>query len=329
MPSEAAASPTGRTGLAARLGVPLLLIVLIALEIRSGVASLPAWLEGFGVRFEWSPESLFRGLVGVQAGLALSILLLGRWSRRLALATMAGIAFAAIAELSALLGRDVETWRYLVPAILLAVSGAMLPALLRNAPAAPGPNGSVAWRAIGLLAIVTIAFGLAARVPVSPLPGPVLGSFSGEVIELRPESWVGQTIPATGLAGHLPAVTPLTLEGRSAVVLYNPRCASCHELFDEWFADGAPFRVVAIQVPPESSAVLLESDLPEDVECPACERLTLRAGPLWIVQPPVVAAVEDGVVTCVAMRPEEIESCLGRWFGRPATTQAEPSANSM
>lgn len=324
MPDDRVSGRPTRGLLSARIGVPLLLLVLIVLEIRSGVAALPVWLEGLGVRLGWTDESLLRGLVGTQVGLGLATLLLGRWSRGLAVATLGLLAFAAIAEISALLGREVDSWRFLVPAVLLAIAGAMLPGLLRATPsrADAAQGGSAAWRAIALLAIATVAFAAAARIPVAPRSAPELGSFSGEVVELGPETWVGQTIPATGLATHLPTVTPLTLEGRTALVLYNPRCGSCHDLFDEWFADGAPFRVVAIEVPPEASAVLLESDLPDDVECPGCERMSLRRGPLWLVQPPVVAAVEDGVVTCVAMRPEEVESCLGPWFGRPAAEAA-------
>lgn len=318
MPDDAArVMGSTRATTAARLAVPLLLSVLVVLEIRSGVAALPAWLEGLGIRFAWSEETLLRGLIGAQIGLGLAILILGRWARPLAAATLAMLAFAAIAEISALLGRDVEAWRFAVPGVLLAISGAMLPGVLR-AKAGTGRSGSAAWRAIGLVGIATVALAVAARIPVAPRSAPELGSFSGEIVELAPETWIGQTVPASGLSRHLPALTPLTLEGRTAVVLYNPRCGSCHDLFDEWFADGAPFRVVAIEVPPESSAVLLESDLPTDVACPGCERLSLRRGPLWLVQPPIVAAVEDGVVTCVAMRPEEVESCLGPWFGRPA-----------
>ena len=326
MPDEVGADGTrrsgGRSATAARLGVPLLLLVLVVLEIRGGVAALPAWLDGLGARFDLSDEALMRGLVGVQIGLGLATLLFGRWSRTLAAATLSLLAFAAIAELSALLGRDVESWRFLVPAVLLAICGAVLPGVLRSA-RPTGPSGSIAWRALGLLAVATTAFAVAARVPVAPRSAPEPGSFSGEVVELGPETWAGQTIPATGLSQHVPMLTPLTLEGRTAVVLYNPRCGSCHDLFDEWFADGAPFRVVAVEVPPEAGALLLESDLPADVACPGCERLELRTGPLWLIQPPVVAAVEDGVVTCVAVRPEEVESCLGSWFGRP---KPEPTA---
>jgi hypothetical protein len=324
MPDEAAPG-VGRAAIAARLGVPLLLLVLIVLEIRAGVASLPLWMEGLGGRLGWSDEALVRAVVGVQVALGLATLLVARWSRPLAVSTLTLLGFAAIAELSALLGRDEEAWRFAAPAAVLAVVGAALPALLRAAPPRVSAGGSAAWRTLGLLAIATGAFAVAARIPVAPLPAEELPSFSGEVVELGPETWTGQTIPATGLASHVPALTALTLEGRTAVVLYNPRCGSCHDLFDEWFAEGAPFRVVAVKVPPEAGALLLESDLPADVACPGCERVELRTGPLWLIQPPVVAAVEDGVVTCVAMRPEEVESCLGPWFGR---TSNAPEAAS-
>jgi len=319
MPDEASTGG-GRSAVAARLGVPLLLLVLVVLEIRGGVASLPVWMDGLGGRLDWSDETLVRVVVGLQVALGLATLLVGRWSRPLAVVALTLLGFAAIAELSALMGRDVEVWRFAAPAAVLAVAGAMLPGLLRMAPKST-PGGSTAWRVLGLVAIATFALAFAARIPVAPRSAEEVPSFFGEVVEFGPETWAGQTIPATGLPQHVPMLTPLTLEGRTAVVLYNPRCGSCHDLFDEWFAEGAPFRVVAVKVPPEAGALLLESDLPADVACPGCERLELRTGPLWLIQPPVVAAVEDGVVTCVAMRPDEVESCLGPWFGRDATRE--------
>lgn len=326
MPADPPA-PGGRlAATTARFGVPMLLLALVLIEIRGGEAALPTWLGGVAVRLALADEAMLRILIGVQIGLGGAILLFARWSRAISVATLTLLAFAAIAELSALLGRDVETSRYAPPAILLAIAGAALPGLLKSGRATTPPRGSVAWGVLGTVIVATASIGFAARLPLPKAPSSDPTSFTGEVVDLAPDTWVGKTIPGSGLAARLPQLTALTLEGRTAVVFYNPRCGSCHELFDEWFAEGAPCRVVAVEIPPEAGAVVLESDLPAEVSCPNCPRLELPGGPLYLIQPPVVAAVEDGVITCVALQPEEVANCIGGWFGRPPATASGASS---
>lgn len=311
MPAEAPTRPLPVSFFSARVGVPAILIALVAIESRSGIASLPFWIEGLSTRLEAAPETALRALIGIQLAFAAAAILLRRWSRAISLLAALLLAFAAIAELSALVGRGVDASRFLPPAVLLAACGLMLPPLARRIAPAP-PSGSPAWRIVALIAIGTTSVATAARVPIAPAM-PTLGSFSGEVIELAVEDWVGKTIPETGLGLRVPRLTALTVEGRSAVVLYNPHCGSCHEFFETWFAEPRPFRVIALEVPPEAGAVVLESDQPDDIDCASCERLSLPAGPLWLVKPPVMFLVEDGRVQCVAWESDQVAACLGPW----------------
>lgn len=311
MPAEPSSQPLPVSLLSARLGVPALLIALVAIESRSGVASLPYWIDGLSTRLEVEPEAALRVLIGLQLTFAATAILLRRWSRSISLLAALLLAFAAIAEISALLGRGFEAVRFLPPAAVLAACALLLPPLARRSPPSTVP-GSPAWRVFGLLAIATACVATAARIPIAPKI-PTLGTFSGEVIELAVEDWIGKTIPDTGLGARVPRLTALTVEGRSAVVFYNPHCGACHEFFETWFADPRPFRVIALEVPPEAGAVVLDSDHSGEIDCPGCERLSLPAGPLWLIKPPVLVLVEDGRVECVAWEPDQVAACLGRW----------------
>lgn len=311
MPAEPIGRPSPAAMMAARVGIPALLAALVAIESRAGLEALPLWIEGLATRLGVAEVGLLRLLMGVQLAFAVAAILLRPWSRAISFTAALLLAFAAVAEISAIAGRGLEASRFLPPAILLAICGLLLPPLARRPPG-PATGGSPAWRIVVLLAIATASVATAARIPISPTV-PTLGSFSGEIVELAVEDWVGKTIPETGLGARVPTLTALTVEGRSAVVLYNRHCGTCHEFFETWFAEPPPFRVIALEVPPEAGAVVLESDQPDDIECPGCERLSLPRGPLWLVKPPVLVLVEDGRVSCVASEADQVAACLGPW----------------
>lgn len=315
-----AASARGPRAWLVRAAVPLLLLLLTMLLARGGLAAAPAWVEGLAARWGAAPDAGVRALIALQLGMALLGAIVGRWSRGIAMAALGFLSFAAIAELSALVGRGAAPIAFAAPAAVLAVAGAMLPAVMRSGVPSLAGRGSAAWRAMAAIAVATAATAVAARVPLgeaipaTAAKGDDGRAFRGEVVEFTFENWAGRTLPDTGLPRHLPALTALTIEGRSVIVLYSPRCGSCHGLFRERFsATELPFRVVAVTVPPEPSALLLPSDQPDRVECPTCIDLALPTGPLWLVQPPVVVAVEDGVVRGVATRPDEVEGLLQAW----------------
>jgi hypothetical protein len=311
MPADAMARPSPAATLGARVGMPVLLATLVVIESRAGIEALPVWIDGLATRFGVAEVVLLRLLMGVQITFAVSAILLGPWSRAISLVAASLLAFAAIAELSALVGRGSEATELLPPAILLAICGLLLPQLARR-PATPVVRGSPAWRIVLMLAIATAGVATAARIPIPPSI-PKAGSFSGEIVELAVEDWLGKTIPETGLGARVPNLTALTVEGRTAVVLYNPHCGSCHEFFEAWFGDPQPFRVIALEVPPEEGAVVVESDQPKEIACNGCERLSLPKGPLWLVRPPVLVLVEEGRVSCVAWESDQVAACLGPW----------------
>lgn len=314
MPAERSVA-SWRARLAARVFVPLLLVLLAWLEARGGPGTLPRWLATVGARFDLSEDLLLRVLIALQLGLAGIALLIPRWSRTVSTTALVLLVFAAVAEVSALVGAGGEALAFVPPLIILAASASLLPTTLRAVGAASSA-GSPAWRVLGSLAIGVASVAIATRIPFgeaasSPATAPASGV---EVVELALEDWTGRSLPETGLTLRLPELAALTLEGRSVLVLHDPRCGQCHDLFATWFAAPVDARVIAVRVPPAPGSPLLESDQPEEVACADCVRLSLPEGPTWLVQTPAVVVVEEGEVRCVAKGLDEAGECLASWI---------------
>lgn len=324
MPAERSVA-SWRARLAARVFVPLLLLLLAWLEARGGPGTLPRWLATVGSRFDLSEDLLLRVLIALQLALAAIALLIPRWSRTVSTTALVLLVFAAVAEVSALVGTGGEALRFVPPLVILAAAASLLPTTLRALGAASSA-GSPAWRVLGSLAIGVASVAIAVRIPFGDAASSPADARATavEVVELALEDWSGRSLPETGLPRRLPELTALTLEGRSVLVLHDPRCGQCHDLFATWFAAPVDARVIAVRVPPAPGASLLESDQPEEVACADCVRLSLPTGPTWLVQTPAVVVIEDGVVRCAAKGLDQASECLGSWIS-PA---ADPSIDA-
>jgi hypothetical protein len=98
--------------------------------------------------------------------------------------------------------------------------------------------------------------------------------------------------------------------GRRYVVLYNPTCDHCFELLMMYFADDLPVPTTVIAIPEMKTGWSDEEAYP--MPCETCERLELPLGCDWLVLPPVVIALEDGIVQCAkeGEEPDEPECLL-------------------
>ncbi|MCA9283785.1 MAG: hypothetical protein KDA22_01120 [Phycisphaerales bacterium] len=310
----------------ARVIAPAALFAIAAYQWRIGSTdALPVWIANLARNRGADPVVLLRILLALELGLATIILLVGRWARPLATVALAAVTFSAVASASALLG----DWPRLVwPLVTALVAGGLL-ALVRLVPARVPPAVSGAWRVIVAVVAMVGGIGVASRVPLvrSSAPPRVARtpSVPSGAVELDVESWIGQPVSATAVKTHLPALTALTLEGRSLVVFYNPRCGRCHELFEDLAARGAfddavpgsdgvrVDRVIAVEVPNAEGAFEAAGDELSDIVCPGCPRLVLPKGPIWMITPPIAVVVQDGVVTCVAKG--EVDDCLAALAG--------------
>jgi hypothetical protein len=128
------------------------------------------------------------------------------------------------------------------------------------------------------------------------------------VHDLTPTDWDGRSLEETGLLEHLPQLRGLVQDQPTLIAFYRPNCGSCHDLFDGYFGERLPARVVAVRVPPAEGVELAENDLPSDVVCADCVRLAFPEGPVWLIQTPAVVEVVDGRVTCVST--EDFHRCV-------------------
>ena len=310
--------------------------------LSDGTSALPNWMVQLGGRAGLDDIGTMRIAIGAMGSLALGALLLGsrpRLGPAIGRVSGGAISFAAIASLSAAIAvplRDGVAAPPLAPGLwalaagfavyLLADRAGARAAARRAADAAAGraPRAhSPAWTAMLILASLVAAFATASRVEVvRSVAGKASALAPGTYVELDYTTWAGRTIPDTGLARLNPMLTALTLEGRSAVVLYDPRCGSCHTLFNEYFAQPREDeRVIAVRVPPDPGANLLASDQPDDVDCPHCTFIDLPPGKPYLVARPTLLVVEEGRVRCATEK--DFSGCLGREPVRSAPAEPE------
>ncbi len=297
---------------------PLLFLGTASAILRGGSSWAPHWIVNLLGR---------SGLTAIQAttlcacalAAAACIVLAWQsaigWQRLVARTGLIAIAFASVAEGAAVLAQPPVAGQLqgasalLWVAVELALSLGLLIAIDRTR--GPGTDaGPLGGRRLALSAILTVAtVAVIARIPVADTIE--LERLSGqgyEPIELDTAQWVGRSMPDTGLTRHVPLLTALTMEGDVIVVFHNPRCSHCQELFHEHLGPDRTERIVAIEVPPAKAQVEAAGDGVEELDCPHCDRVSLPAGPLWLVEIPTVVRLRDGIVTCVATK--DFAQCL-------------------
>ena len=285
-----------------RIVVPLTLAWIAVAAHRSGGDMLPNWVANLSVKAGLGVDRAVRlatafSIVGAVLGL-----LSARLAPRVAWVTCSALAFTALAELSAIVAapgnRALPGHVWASPLACAAIGGGGLWVLSR-----PGASGAAArftaWRLAGLLALLTVAFGVAGRMTVAPRTDVSLGAGGVEAVSLDASQWVGMSFAAAGVAMHVPLITPATLSGTKWVVFYRPNCGRCHQVFDTYFAGPHDGTVVAVKVPYGPGEEQGPADSPEEVDCEGCERIQLPGGKRWIITTPTIAKVENGVITCV------------------------------
>lgn len=302
----------------ARLIVAILLVAFGWLAIAGGAGSLP-WLATLVELLGFPRGHGPRLLAGALFAMAAIIVLAPSWSKRISLVAAGTLVFAGFASVSSIratrmAGPDgpglsgLEALTVAIAAIVAVVAGVLI-AVRAYRSASPESRGlSVAWRIIA--AFVALGGGLAIAAPpvasrpapatpeANPLP-PVALEPAVESIDLDIASWTGRALSETPLVAHLPGLVEQVGGDPVYLVLFNSSCGTCHDLFRERFGADLPRRVIAIEMPPASDAVLAAGDGLGDIECPGCERLSLPAGPRWLVRPPTVVAIDAGSVVCV------------------------------
>jgi hypothetical protein len=121
------------------------------------------------------------------------------------------------------------------------------------------------------------------------------------------DDWAGKRFDEIGVDGW-----PADLNnGPQYFILYSRTCDHCQALLDLFFASPppAPTTIVAI---PETQEGFETTGILEH-HCQGCLELELPTGTTWMMTPPLVVALQNGVVQCAAeaVDPnEELPQCL-------------------
>jgi hypothetical protein len=84
--------------------------------------------------------------------------------------------------------------------------------------------------------------------------------------------------------------------GRRYVIFYGPTCEHCYELLTIHFRGALPAPTTVIAIPQFKDR--WETEGVFQMRCTECEQLELRLGCDYLIEPPLVIALENGVVQC-------------------------------
>ncbi|MCI0433356.1 MAG: hypothetical protein L0271_06885, partial [Gemmatimonadetes bacterium] len=84
----------------------------------------------------------------------------------------------------------------------------------------------------------------------------------------------------------------------------------CHELLELHFTGALVIPTAAVAVPESKAGFETSGVLP--MPCSDCEQLELPVGTTWWFTPPILVALQDGVIVCVDSEIEDVEypDCL-------------------
>ena len=298
----------------ARITLAICLVAAAFTIAIVGNAAMPAWIIGISIKAGFVPEFGARITVGLAAALAGILLALGRRGRVPAILVAGLVLFSGVADLSASISIGEGTARFLRPALQILVGLGILGILLKTKPD-PKRLRHPLMAGFGVVAALVLGSAIAANVDVAmePLPTNDGRGADGRYIvndltKTMWEGWDGLPIEETGILDYLPQLRALVLDQPTLVAFYRPNCGSCHDLFDGFFGERLPARVIAVQVPPADGVELTESDLPDDVYCADCVKLSLPKGPVWLVDSPLLVGFVDGKVACISA--EDFQRCV-------------------
>ncbi len=113
---------------------------------------------------------------------------------------------------------------------------------------------------------------------------------------LDTSDWVGQNISDIDLIQYITDLPDTINEGRQYIVFFSRTCDHCQMLLEFHFAYGEVAPTTLVAIPESKSGFETEGLL--DQPCLDCTELALPVGTDWLMTPPVVLAIEDGVVRC-------------------------------
>ncbi len=140
-----------------------------------------------------------------------------------------------------------------------------------------------------------------------PLQRPKLPSY----YVLDTDELIGKRWEDLEIASYIDGTPTDVNVGRRYVIIYNPTCDHCYDLLSTHFYGELPVPTTVVAMPESKQGFATEGVY--DMPCDTCERLKLRIGCDWLISPPAVIALEDGVVVCAVEQEDVVEPQCLRW----------------
>jgi hypothetical protein len=125
----------------------------------------------------------------------------------------------------------------------------------------------------------------------------------------EPSDWAGKSIADIDLLQWTNLPEDIA-KGKHYVIYFSRTCEHCHELLLTYFDFDLPAPTTLVAVPEFIDGFATEGLL--ENACVDCgEVLELPVGVDWLMTPPLVIAIEDGIVTCAQEAEDPYEpQCL-------------------
>jgi hypothetical protein len=182
----------------------------------------------------------------------------------------------------------------------------------------------MAWGLVSLLAVVlgvvsfTRVFGGATgvQIVINPTAGDGAAGRTTQLpayYSLDTSDWPGQRARDIDLISWIPGLPDSIDDGQQYLIFYSRTCEHCYELLLEHFSFDPPAPTTLVAVPESTDGFITDGAL--ENPCIDCAELDLPVGVDWLMTPPVVIAIENGVIRC-AQEAEDgmMPQCLP-WHG--------------
>ena len=130
---------------------------------------------------------------------------------------------------------------------------------------------------------------------------------------LDTSDWAGQSVRDIELVSWISDLPADIDNGQQYLILYSKTCEHCHELLLEHFSFDPPAHTTLVAIP-EHADRFAEDGLLEN-PCLDCGELELPVGVDWVMTPPVVIAIDGGVVQCAQEAEDPYEPACLPWHG--------------
>ena len=125
--------------------------------------------------------------------------------------------------------------------------------------------------------------------------------------------WPGQQARDIDLLSWIPNLPEFIDTGEQYIILYSRTCEHCHDLLIEHFSFDLPAPTLLVSIPEFKSG--FAEDAPLENPCLDCTLAELPIGVDWLMTPPVVIALKDGVVQCAQEAEDSMMPACLPWHG--------------